>query len=67
MRTYITADYNRYNAMNGNSITDLYIDDERRIWMANFPIGITVRDNRYTDFQWIKHSIGNRQSLVQTA
>lgn len=61
---YITADYNRYNAMNGNSITDLYIDDERRIWMANFPIGITVRDNRYTDFQWIKHSIGNRQSLV---
>ena len=50
--------------MNGNSITDLYIDDERRIWMANFPIGITVRDNRYADFQWIKHSIGNRQSLV---
>lgn len=61
---YITADYNRYNAMNGNSITDLYIDDEQRIWMANFPIGITVRDNRYADFHWIKHSIGNRQSLV---
>lgn len=61
---YITADYNRYNAMNGNSITDLYIDYEQRIWMANFPIGITVRDNRYADFHWIKHSIGNRQSLV---
>ena len=61
---YITADYNRYNAMNGNSIIDLYIDDEQRIWMANFPIGITVRDNRYADFHWIKHSIGNRQSLV---
>ena len=61
---YITADYNRYNAMNGNTINDLYIDDEQRIWMANFPIGITVRDNRYADFHWIKHSIGNRQSLV---
>lgn len=63
-KPYIIADYNRYNAMNGNSINDLYIDEEQRIWMANFPIGITVRDNRYSDFQWIKHSIGNRQSLV---
>ena len=63
-RPYITADYNSYNAMNGNTINDLYIDDEQRIWMANFPIGVTVRDNRYADFHWIKHSIGNRQSLV---
>ncbi|ADV45025.1 response regulator [Bacteroides helcogenes] len=61
---YITADYNRYNAMNGNTINDLYIDDEQRIWMANYPIGITVRNNKYADYQWIKHSIGNKQSLV---
>lgn len=61
---YIVADYNRNNAMNGNTINDLYIDEEQRIWMANHPIGITVRDNRYSDYQWIKHSIGNSQSLV---
>lgn len=61
---YIVADYNRYNAMNGNTITDLYIDDEQRIWMANYPIGITVRNNRYSDYKWIKHSIGNVQSLI---
>lgn len=61
---YIIADYNRYNAMNGNTINDLYIDEEQRIWMANYPIGITVRDNRYSDYQWIKHSIGNKQSLI---
>lgn len=61
---YIIADYNRYNAMNGNTINDLYIDDDQRIWMANYPIGITVRNNRYSDYQWIKHSVGNPQSLI---
>lgn len=61
---YIVADYNRYNSMNGNNINDIYIDDNQRIWMANYPVGITIRDNRYTDYQWIKHSIGNRQSLI---
>ena len=60
---YIVADYNSYNAMNGNSIYDLYVDGDR-IWMANYPIGITVRNNQYASYQWIKHSIGNRQSLV---
>lgn len=61
---YIVADFNRYNAMNGNTIYDLYIDGEQRIWMANYPIGITVRNNRYSDYEWIKHSVGNKQSLI---
>lgn len=61
---YIIADYNRYNAMNGNTINDIYVDNEQRIWMANYPIGITVRNNRYNDYKWIKHSIGNPQSLI---
>lgn len=60
---YITADYNSNNGMNGNSIYDLYVDGER-IWLANYPIGITVRNNQYTNYKWIKHSIGNKQSLV---
>lgn len=61
---YIIADYNRYNAMNGNTINDLYIDENERIWMVNYPIGITVRNNRYADYNWIKHSVGNPQSLI---
>lgn len=61
---YIIADYNSPNQMNGNSINDLYIDDEQRIWLANYPIGITVRNNRYSGYHWIKHSIGNKQSLI---
>lgn len=61
---YIIADYNRQNAMNGNTITNLYIDEEQRIWMVNYPMGITVRNNKFSDFEWIKHSIGNKQSLI---
>lgn len=61
---YIVADYNKNNAMNGNSINDIYVDEEDRIWLANYPIGITVRNNRYSSYHWIKHSIGNKQSLI---
>ena len=61
---YIVADYNQYNEMNGNNISDFYVDDEQRIWLANYPIGITVRNNRHSSYNWIKHSIGNKQSLI---
>ncbi len=61
---YIIADYSRNNAMNGNTIADIFVDEEQRIWLANTPIGITVRKNRFSSYQWIKHSIGNSQSLV---
>ena len=50
--------------MNGNNISDFYVDDEQRIWLANYPIGITVRNNRHSSYNWIKHSIGNKQSLI---
>lgn len=64
LEPYIVADYNSNNGMNGNSISDIYVDDEERIWMANYPIGITVLHNRYPNYKWIKHSIGNKQSLI---
>ena len=28
--------------MNGNTINDIYIDSEQRIWMANYPIAVTA-------------------------
>ena len=61
---YITADYNSYNGMNGNNINDIYVDEEERIWLANYPSGITVRNNRYRSYDLIKHSLGNNRSLV---
>lgn len=64
LEPYIVTDYNSNNSMNGNSINDIYVDDEGRIWLANYPIGITIQNNRYSSYKWIKHSIGNKQSLI---
>ena len=61
---YITADYSSYNGMNGNNINDVYVDEEDRIWLANYPTGITIRNNRYGSYDLIKHSLGNTRSLV---
>ncbi len=61
---YIIADYNSYNGMNGNNINDIYVDEEERIWLANYPTGITIRNNRYGSYDLIKHSMGNHRSLV---
>ncbi|WP_321518508.1 ATP-binding protein [uncultured Bacteroides sp.] len=61
---YIFADYNQLNAMNGNIINDLYIDNEQRIWLANYPIGVTVLYNRFPKYKWLKHAIGNTSSLI---
>lgn len=56
---YITANYSSYNGMNGNNINDIYVDEEERIWLANYPTGITVRNNRYGSYDLIRHSLGN--------
>lgn len=61
---YILADYNKLNSMNGNTILDLYIDSEQRIWLANYPIGITVQYNHFPKFEWYKHAIGNTNTLI---
>lgn len=61
---YIIANYKSYNEMNGNNINDVFVDDEKRVWLANYPMGVTVIDNRYKNYQWMKHSMGNDQSLI---
>ena len=47
---YITADYESNNTMNGNNINVVYIDEEKRIWLANYPTGVTIVDNRYKNY-----------------
>lgn len=61
---FLKADYLSPNAMNGNNILDLYIDESQRLWLANYPIGVTICDLRQDPFTWLKHSIGNEQSLT---
>lgn len=61
---YLMANYESNNEMNGNNASDIYIDEQKRIWVANYPEGVTVVDNRYKNYRWMRHSIGNSQSLI---
>lgn len=61
---FIATDVRDNNMMTGNNIHDIYIDSESRIWLANYPSGITIRDDRYWKYRWIRHFAGNTQSLV---
>ena len=63
-KPYITADYASHNGMNGDNINDIYVDRGDRIWLANYPAGVTIRNNRYQSYEWFRHSPGNSRSLV---
>lgn len=63
-KPYITADYASHNGMNGDNINDIYVDGGDRIWLANYPAGVTIRNNRYQSYEWFRHSPGNSRSLV---
>lgn len=52
------------NRMNGSVIKDIYMDQAGRIWNVVYPIGITVYSEKYPQYQWLKHSANNPNSLV---
>ena len=60
----LQTDLDRANQMNGNIILDLYLDEEHRLWMAVYPVGITVYSAQHPGYQWIQHAFDNPNSLV---
>lgn len=64
LTSYLNADHNHSNKMNGNIINDIYIDDDQKIWMAVYPNGITIYSDKYPGYQWIQHSYDNPNSLI---
>lgn len=64
LTSFLNADHNHSNKMNGNIINDLYIDDDHKLWMAVYPIGITVYSDKYPGYKWIQHSYDNPNSLI---
>lgn len=51
------------NKMNGDIIKDIYLDEEERIWMAVFPVGITIYSEKYPAFEWFQYSQDKSNSL----
>ncbi len=50
----------------GSIINDIFVDDEQRVWFSRYDQGITVRNNRYLNYNWIRHLEGNAQSLADS-
>ena len=63
-KPFLVTNHDSEIGMNGNTIKDLLVDEENRIWMCNFPMGVTIYEKGFSNYKWIKHSIGNRQSIV---
>lgn len=61
---YLVANNESGNRMNGNNINDIYIDEKGRIWLADYPSGITVVDNRYKNYLRMKHTSDDNRSIV---
>lgn len=63
LERYITANYKSYNEMNGNNISDIFIDEVNRVWLANYPTGITIIDSRYKKLS-LDETLHGKQSVV---
>lgn len=61
---FLFADHNHSNKMNGNIVHDIFIDKDDKLWMAIYPIGITLFSNKYPGYKWIQHSFDNPNSLI---
>ena len=64
LRPYLSSNHQASSRMNGDIIKDIYADEDGRIWMAVFPISITVYSDNYPTYQWIQNVHNHPNSLV---
>lgn len=62
---FLDTDIGKEMGIRSNRIADLYVDEYQRLWVADFPDGITM----YTPpgqerYKWFRHIEGNNQSLL---
>ena len=60
---FLSSNHQISSRMNGDIIKDIYADKEGRIWMAVFPISITIYSDHYPTYQWI-HNIHNHPNSL---
>jgi AraC-like DNA-binding protein len=60
---FLQADPNTPHSLQSDILNDLYIDEAQRLWMATYPMGVSVYSEQYPAHQWICHSYDNANSL----
>lgn len=65
IKPFLSAGIAKENSIRSNRISDIYVDDCQRVWIADFPDGVTVASSPESDKRrWYRHLSGNKQSLI---
>jgi ligand-binding sensor domain-containing protein/AraC-like DNA-binding protein len=60
---FLQANPNTPHSLQSDILNDLYIDDAQRLWMATYPMGVSIYSEQYPAHEWICHSYDNANSL----
>lgn len=61
---YLQADYATDYRMNTDNVADMCIDMNGQLWLCTFPNGLTVRNEQYPGFNWLRRSNLSNNTLV---
>ena len=60
---FLRADFTSNYRMNTDNVADICIDTDGQLWMCSFPQGLTVRNESYPVFNWVKRSLKKSNTL----
>jgi AraC-like DNA-binding protein/ligand-binding sensor domain-containing protein len=60
---FLQANPNTPHSLQSDILNDLFIDDAQRLWMATYPMGVSIYSEHYPAHEWICHSFDNANSL----
>lgn len=63
-KPYLQADFNTDYRMNTDNVVDMCIDRNGQLWLCTFPNGLTIRNEQYPGFNWLRRSNLNNNTLV---
>ena len=64
LQPYLSGNRQAPDGMNGEIIKDIHLDEEGRIWMAVFPVSVTVYSEKYPKYEWIRSQPKPKDSLI---
>lgn len=62
-KPFLTADFTSNYRMNTDNVADICIDMDGQLWMCSFPQGLTIRNDSYPNFNWVKRSLIKSNTL----
>ena len=55
LHSYLSS-FHTSEKLNGDIIKDIYLDNSDRVWMAVFPLSITIYSNQYPKYDWLRYN-----------